>query len=116
MLITCSPPYDKVADRPRWLGLAEYTQLLLAAGVPAERIDATLAALDHVLDPATPDAALVDPAVAAQLLAGHQLAYLVAYEQVLLLVALVCLVGSLLAWFGLPYELKAIYLAEESGP
>jgi MFS family permease len=97
-------------------GLAEYTQLLLAAGVPAERVDAALAALDHVLDPATPDAALVDPAVAAQLLAGHQLAYLVAFEQVLLVIALICLMGSLLAWFGLPHELKAIYLAEESEP
>ncbi|NTU79928.1 MAG: hypothetical protein HGA45_11075, partial [Chloroflexales bacterium] len=70
----------------------------------------------RVLDPATPDAALVDPAVAARLLADYQLVYLAAYERVMLLIALVCLAGSLLAWFGLPRELKAIYLAEESGP
>lgn len=98
------------------IGLDQYTQLLLAAGVPGERLDAALAALNRVLDPATPDAVLIDPDVAARLLFGYKLVYLAAYEQVLLLIALVCLIGSLLIWFGLPRELKTLYLSEDSEP
>lgn len=98
------------------IGLEQYTRLLLASGVPDERLEPALAALNRVLDPATPDAALLDPALAARLLSGYRLVYLAAYEQVLLVIALVCLIGSLLAWFGLPRELKTLYMAEDAGP
>lgn len=94
------------------VGLAQYTQMLLAAGVPRLRIDEALGALNSVLDPATPDAAL-NPAVSERLVAGYQLAYLMAYDRVLLILAVILAIGSLLAWFGLPRERAAIYAAEE---
>ncbi|NTU83883.1 MAG: MFS transporter [Chloroflexales bacterium] len=83
------------------LGVSFYERLLVAAGVPAQRLDQAVAALNSLLDPATPNAAL-DPAVGERLLGGYQIAYLAAYNRVLLTVAGVCLVGSLLAWFALP--------------
>jgi hypothetical protein len=93
-------------------GLAQYTQMLLAAGVPRLRLDEALGALNSVLDPATPDAAL-NPAVSERLVAGYQLAYLMAYDRVLLILAVILAIGSLLAWFGLPQERKAVYAGEE---
>lgn len=93
-------------------GLAQYTQMLLAAGVPRLRIDDALVALTSVLDPATPDAAL-NLAVSERLVAGYQLAYLMAYDRVLLIITVILLVGSLLAWFGLPQKRAAVYTGEE---
>ncbi|NJM05322.1 MFS transporter [Candidatus Gracilibacteria bacterium] len=83
------------------IGLSFYRQLLLVGGVPGDRIPDALAALNTILDPATPSAVL-DPAIAERLLAGYQLAYLMAFNRVILLIAAVCAVGSILVWYALP--------------
>lgn len=82
-------------------GAATYEQMLLAAGVPPERIAEALGALNIILDPSSPGAA-VYPEVGSRLLAGYQVAYLASYERVLLITAAVCAIGSLLAWLALP--------------
>lgn len=94
------------------IGLLQYTQMLLAAGVPRRQVDDAVAALNSLLDPSAPDAAL-QPGASELLLAGYQLAYQLAYERVLLIIAAVLLVGSLLAWVGLPRRAGATYAASE---
>lgn len=83
-------------------GEADYTRRLLVAGVPPARVSEAVAALNAVLNPASPDAAAVDPAIAARLLAGYQLSYSLAFQQLLLVVAAICALGGLALWLGLP--------------
>jgi hypothetical protein len=64
-------------------------------------MDQALAAMSVLLDPNTPDPAMLDPAVAGQLMVGYQLIYVATYERVLLIIAAVCLGGAAVAWFGL---------------
>jgi MFS family permease len=90
------------------VGRADYAGRLLAAGVPARWIGAALDALNAILNPASPDAAAIDPIIAARLLAGYQLSYALAEERVLLVVAGICLCGSLVAWFGLGRQKRAV--------
>lgn len=87
-------------------GLATYQRLLQSAGVPPERVNEALAALNNILDPTSPGAA-VYPEIGERLLAGYELSYLVAYERVLLIAAAVCLGGALLAWIALPRSQQA---------
>ncbi len=84
-------------------GTAIYQRMLLIAGVPSERIDEAMGALNIMLDPTSPGAAAF-PDVGARLLAGYQVAYLAAYERVLLITALVCVIGALIAWVALPHR------------
>jgi MFS family permease len=88
------------------VGIANYRLILVAAGAEPTQIERALAALNTILDPATPDPDL-DPSIRARLIAGYQLAYLSANDRVLLFVALICLVGALVAWFGLPHRERA---------
>jgi hypothetical protein len=55
----------------------------------------------HV-DPTAGDPSTLDPSVANQLVAGYHLSYIAAYDQVLLIIAAVCLIGSAVVWFALP--------------
>lgn len=87
-------------------GLASYERLLLAAGVPPERVGEALEALNRVLDPATPGAP-VDPAIGERLLAGYQISYLAAYDRVLLISAGIAVAAALLAWVALPHTRRA---------
>ncbi len=88
-------------------GSAAYERLLTAAGVPPEQMSAALGALNAMLDPASPGAALY-PEIGERLLAGYQIAYLAAYERVLLISAVICLAGAVLAWAGLPRPRPAL--------
>ena len=55
------------------LGMADYKRQLQAAGIAPGQMEAALAALNTLLDPATADSAPVDPAVAGHLLAGYEM-------------------------------------------
>ncbi|MBC8161301.1 MAG: MFS transporter [Roseiflexaceae bacterium] len=82
-------------------GLADYLRRLVTAGVQGTQIDAAMAALNTILNPSTADTA-IDPSIRDQLIAGYQLTFLAAYEQVLLIVAAIVFVGCVVVWFGLP--------------
>ena len=95
-------------------GLADLLRRLAAAGVDSSETEAALSALNTILDPATSDAG-IDPSIRDRLAAGYQLTFLAAYDRVLLIVAVICLAGAVVVWFGLPpKERDARTLAEET--
>lgn len=81
-------------------GQEDYTRRLLAAGVPLDRLEEAIAALNIVLDPAT-SSEVVDPDIALRLVAGYQLSYIQAFQWVMLVAAGICLVGSAVIWLAM---------------
>lgn len=95
-------------------GLTNYEARLLEAGVDPVQIDGALAVLNTVLNLAMADAG-IDPAISEKLIEGYHLAYLAAYDQVLLIVAAICLVGAAVMWFGLPEKNRRTLTVAEGG-
>ena len=83
------------------IGLAEAARRLRAQGAPSIELDAALSALNVLLDTATTDPTVLDSTVARQFMAAYQLVYIASYEQVLLIIAAVCMVVGAVVWFGL---------------
>lgn len=81
-------------------GSSDYVRRLLSEGVGEERLEQAREALDRLLDPATVAAAAGDPAIVDLLLSEYRLSYAAAYERVMLVLALICLLASLLAWIA----------------
>jgi hypothetical protein len=83
------------------IGLAEAARRLRAQGAPSVDLDAALSSLNVLLDAATTDPTVLDSTVARQLMAAYQLVYIASYEQVLLIIAAVCVTVGAAVWFGL---------------
>jgi MFS family permease len=83
------------------IGLTEAAQRLRAQGAPSAELDEALAALNVLLDAATTDPTALDSAFAQRLMAVYRGLYIASYEQVLLIIAAVCLIGGAAAWFSL---------------
>jgi MFS family permease len=83
------------------VGSGDYLQRLRSEGVTEERIQRANEALNSLLHPATVAAVTTDPRIAEYLLAGYRLSYLVAFERVMLVLTVISLLASALAWVGL---------------
>jgi len=82
------------------IGLAEVGRRLRAQGAPSFELDAALSSLNVMLDAATTDPTALDSVVARQLMAAYRLVYIASYEQVLLIIAAVCVIAGAAFWFG----------------
>jgi DHA2 family multidrug resistance protein-like MFS transporter len=83
------------------IGLAEAARRLREQGVPPVVLEAALASLNTLLDAAATDPTALDSALAQRLMAAYRLVYIASYEQVLLIIAAVCLMASIAAWRSL---------------
>jgi len=88
-------------------GLADYEQRLISAGVPSEKVDGAMTALTALLDPATPDPAMLPPELANGLLEGYKSSFLAAFEWLLIGVGFFCFLATVLAWFAARQVLKS---------
>jgi MFS family permease len=83
------------------IGLAEAARRLRELGAPPAELEAALASLNALLDAAESDPTVFESAVAQRLMAAYRLVYIASYEQVLLIVAAVCLIASAATWLAL---------------
>lgn len=83
------------------VGSSDYVRRLLAEGVLESQIQQAREALDRLLSPATVGVSALDPAIVRHLLIDYRSSYAVAFAQVMLALAAVCLLASALAWIGL---------------
>jgi hypothetical protein len=54
-----------------------------------------------LLNAATTDPTVLDSTVARRLMTAYRLVYIGSYEQVLLIIAAVCVIVGVMVWFGL---------------
>jgi MFS family permease len=98
-------------------GSSDYVRRLLAEGIEEAQVERAREALNRLLNPATVGAAAIDPDVVRRLLSDYRSSYAAAFEQVMLTLAVVCLLASALAWIGLrparPLAPEAAVTAEE---
>jgi MFS family permease len=82
-------------------GSSDYVRRLLAEGLQEAQVERARAALDRLLNPATVNTAAIDPEVVRRLLSDYRSSYAAAFEQVMLALAVVCLLASAFVWIGL---------------
>jgi MFS transporter, DHA2 family, methylenomycin A resistance protein len=90
------------------IGTRDYIGRLREEGLAEDRVRQAADALNGLLDPATVNTAAVDPVITGYLLAGYRLSYTLAFERVMLVLALISLLASALAWLALQPSDKAV--------
>jgi hypothetical protein len=97
------------------IGLTEGARWLREQGASPNDLDAALASLDLLLDAATTDSTALDSVAAQQLMSVYRVVYIASYEQVLFIIAAVCLIGSAAAWrsFRAKTEAEELTLVRE---
>ncbi len=97
------------------IGLTEGARWLREQGASPNELDAALASLDLLLDAATTDSTALDSVAAQQLMSVYRVVYIASYEQVLFIIAAVCLIGSAAAWrsFRAKTEAEELTLVRE---
>jgi hypothetical protein len=83
------------------IGLVEAARRLREQGAPPDELEAALASLNALLDAAATDPTAFESALAQRLMAAYRLVYIASYEQVLLIIAAVCLTASAATWLAL---------------
>jgi MFS family permease len=86
------------------IGLAEGARRLRERGAPPAELESALASLNALFDAATTDPTALESAFAQSLMAAYRLVYIASYEQVLLIIAAVCLIGGAAAWRSLRHR------------
>jgi MFS family permease len=83
------------------IGLAEAARRLRELGAPPAELEAAVASLNALLDAAATDPTAFESALALRLMAAYRQIYIASYEQVLLIIAAVCLMASAATWLAL---------------
>ena len=84
-------------------GVVEFLRQLVVAGNDRAQRDGALAMLNSLLDPLG-DAMPLEPGLGGPLIAAYKVAYVAAFDRVLLIVAAISVLGCGVVWFGLPHK------------